>query len=198
MDWRWTASFTQRAATFTRWAGVCALGLAFWVASPAVAENAWVKGAPLNLRSGPGTEFRILASAQPGDRLAVLQKGEAWTKVQLPNGKSGWIAKGYLDPVAPPTVRLAQLEAEAAELRETLSSTSEEAARLRDSNSTIISTDTTQKEEIERLTKENYKLRAGTVSAEWLTGALILSLGMVVGAILHSLTGRRRNQRLRL
>lgn len=198
MDSRWTARFTRPATSFTRWTTGCAMGLAFLVASSAAAENAWVKGAPLNLRSGPGTEFRILASAQPGDRLTVLQQGESWTKVQLPNGKSGWIAKGYVDPVAPPTVRLAQLEAETAELRENLSSTSEEAARLRDSNTTISSTDSSQKEEIERLTKENYKLRAGTVSAEWLTGALILSLGMVVGAILHSLTGRRRNQRLRL
>jgi uncharacterized protein YgiM (DUF1202 family) len=175
---------------------VVALGLLAGTA--ASAENAWVRGAPLNLRSGPGTKYRILAATQPGDRLQVLKRGDGWTQVRTREGKEGWIAGGYLDPKAPPMVRLAELEAEAEKLRATLSSTTDEAARLRESNETLTGSDSGQREEIERLTKENYKLRAGTRSAEWLTGALILSMGMVLGAIGHSVSGRRRSQRLRL
>lgn len=176
---------------------VCLVG--FWLCAGATqAETAWVRGAPLNLRSGPGTEYRILASAKPGDRLEVLQQRDDWTKVRTAQGKNGWIAAGYLDPQAPPTVRLAELEAESKRLRGTLSSTSEEAKRLRESNETLSSSDSGQKNEIDRLTQENYKLRAGTRYAEWLMGALIFSTGMALGAILHSASGRRRANRLRL
>lgn len=173
-----------------------AIGLA--AAGAASAEHAWVRGAPLNLRSGPGTQYRILAAAQPGDRMQVLKRGDGWTQVRTREGRAGWIAADYLDRKAPPTIRLAQLEAEAEKLRSSLSTTTEEASRLRESNDSLSSTDTGRRGEIERLTKENYKLRAGTRSAEWLTGALILGMGMVLGAILHSFSGRRRTHRLRL
>jgi len=174
------------------------MGCLLSFASSAAAESAWVRGAPLNMRSGPGNEFRILGTTQPGDRMNVLKRGEGWTRIETGEGKKGWIAAGYLDPQAPPAIRLAEVEAEVAQLRESLSSTTADSERLRSSNDTLSSNDTGQKQEIERLTKDNYKLRAGTRSAEWLTGALILSMGMVLGAILHSITGRRRSQRLRL
>ncbi|MBW2242186.1 MAG: TIGR04211 family SH3 domain-containing protein [Deltaproteobacteria bacterium] len=175
----------------------CLAGL--WLLAGAVqAEKAWVRGAPLNLRSGPGTAYRILASSQPGDPLEVLKRGDGWTQVRTVEGKTGWIAAGYLDPEAPPAVRLSQIEAEAERLRSTLASTTDEADRLRESNSSLSSSDSGQKESIERLTQENYKLRAGTRYAEWLMGALIFCTGMALGAILHGLSGRRRGSRLRL
>ncbi len=174
------------------------LALACIVAGAAGAEDAWVRGAPLNLRSGAGTEFRILASTQPGERLTVLKRSGDWTKVRTEAGKEGWIAAGYLDPEAPPTLRLTELEAEAERLQSELGVLSEETGELRSQNENLSSADSGQRGEIERLTRENYKLRAGTRSAEWLTGALILGMGMVLGAIVHSVTGRRRNSRLRL
>jgi len=134
----------------------CLAGL--WLLAGAVqAEKAWVRGAPLNLRSGPGTAYRILASSQPGDPLEVLKRGDGWTQVRTVEGKTGWIAAGYLDPEAPPAVRLSQIEAEAERLRSTLASTTDEADRLRESNSSLSSSDSGQKESIERLTQENYK-----------------------------------------
>lgn len=178
--------------------GAWILALAWLVAGAASAEDVWVRGAPLNLRSGAGTEFRILASTQPGERLTVLKRGDGWTQVRTESGKEGWIVEGYLDTTAPPTLRLAELEAEAERLRGELDAMTDEAGRLRTTNEGLSSADNGQRSEIERLTKENYKLRAGTRSAEWLTGALILGMGMVLGAILHSVTGRRRNSRLRL
>jgi hypothetical protein len=42
------------------------------------------------------------------------------------------------------------------------------------------------------------KLRVGERWAEWLTGALILGLGMAAGAILRGIASRRRASRLRL
>jgi hypothetical protein len=93
---------------------------------------------------------------------------------------------------------MAQLEAEVGKLRQALDQTSAEAARLRASESALTDSDGSRRAEIERLTRENAKLQAGTRWAEWLTGGLILCTGMVLGAILSRLAGRRGTRRLRL
>ena len=180
-----------------RWAALGALLLLLGVATAALAETAWVRGAPLNLRSGPGTQFRIIGTAKPGDPVNVLERMESWTKVRK-GDNTGWIAAGYLDPQPPPTQRLEQLEAETTRLQEQLASTGNEADRLRESNAEISGQDESQKAEIARLTQENFKLRAGERYAEWITGALILGLGMSLGALLRGISGRNRSNRLRL
>ncbi len=166
-------------------------------AAPA-AEKGWVRGAPLNLRSGAGTQYRIIASVAPGDGLDILERAERWTRVRLPDGKEGWISAGYLDAQAPPTQRLAQVEAELARTRSRLEATGKEASELRARGEELSGTDAEQRATIERLTKENDKLRVGERWLEWITGALILSLGMVAGALLSRVGGRRNQRRLRL
>ena len=118
--------------------------------------------------------------------------------MRIPSGKEGWIAEGYLDPQPPPTIRLGQLEEEVTSLRAELETSQSDAEQLRAANTELSGSDEGQKEEIARLTKENYKLRAGERWAEWITGALILSTGMVLGALLSRLSARRTRTRLRL
>ena len=62
--------------------GLClALGLLGSQAS--AAERAWIKGeVRLNLRSGPGTSYRILDGVKTGDVLTVLNRQESWTEVR--------------------------------------------------------------------------------------------------------------------
>ena len=89
-------------------------------------ERAWVRGEiRLNLRSGAGTQFRILGGVATGDGLSVLTRGNGWTKVRMTDGTEGWIPKGYLESEPPPTIRLAQLEIEVSTLRDRLSNTTE-------------------------------------------------------------------------
>jgi len=178
---------------------LCAVGAALALGQPAgAAEHGWVRGAPLNLRSGPGTEFRILGVAKPGDRLEILERGDGWTQVRTPDAKQGWMAAGYLDPTPPPRVRLVQLGAEVERLRSALEKATREASEARSRAATLSSADAKQREAIARLTKDNTRLRAGERWAEWITGALILSSGLVGGGILSSLSRRRSRPRLRL
>ncbi len=173
--------------------------LVLLLALPAASEPAWVSGElRLNLRSGAGNQFRILGVVKTGDPLEVLERGEKWTKVRSPAGEVGWIPGGYLNPQPPPTVRLESLEAEVAKLRSALETTETEASTLRRNSDEVSKRDSDQKAEIERLTKENYRLRAGERWAEWITGALVLSTGMVLGALLSRISSSRRRQRLRL
>jgi uncharacterized protein YgiM (DUF1202 family) len=180
--------------------GVAVLGLsALLVTLPAAAEPAWVRGeVRLNLRSGPGNQYRILEVLKTGDSLQVLERSEKWTMVRTAAGEEGWIPGGYLDTQPPPTIRLEELEVEAANLRDVLERTEKEASDLRQRSAEASSSDEAQKAEIERLTKENYRLHAGERWAEWITGALVLSTGMALGALLSRISSRRTRQRLRL
>jgi len=170
------------------------------LAASASAQNVgWVKGEiRLNLRAGSGTQFKILTGVKTGDELVVLQRGESWTRVQTTDGKIGWIPAGYLDTEPPPVLRLEQAETEAATLRTELEEIRAETARLRESNATLASTDSGQREEIESLKIENFELRAGSTTQKWITGAAILASGMIVGAVLHRNSTRRPSSRIRL
>ncbi len=175
-----------------------ALAVLLLLALPASAERAWVRGAPLMLRSGPGTQFRILGSVEAGEAIEISQRNDGWTQVRTADGKEGWVAAGYLDPVAPPAERLGELEGEVERLSAELDTTGARARALEDENAQLSGDDADRRAELDRLARENAKLRAGERWAEWITGALILGTGMAFGAILSRLSGRRSRNRLRL
>ena len=165
----------------------------------AAAEIGWVRSyIRLNLRAGDGTDFKILGGVETGNELKVLSRKENWTQVETEDGKIGWIPAGYLETVPPPTLRLQQLETETAMLRTALEEIRAEANQLRESNATLAATDSGQREEIEALKIDNYELRAGSRYQEWITGALIVALSMLVGAFLQRNSTRRPSTRIRL
>lgn len=174
------------------------LGLSLWGSVQARAEGAWVRGeVRLNVRSGPSTDYRILGVVSTGDAVTILERGESWTQIQTLEGKQGWIPAGYLDPEPPPTVQLANLESEVETLRKQLSETQALATRLRSENEALAGQDEQQKQSIRELTEENLDLKAGARWPYLITGASILTIGMVAGAILGRTSGRRRS-RIRL
>ena len=166
----------------------------------ASADTGWVKGeVRLNLRSGAGTQFKILGSIRTGDSVTVLGTQENWTRVETTDRKIGWIPAGYLETEPPAKLRLQQAETEVASLRTQLEELHAQTASLRESNATFTANDSGRREEIEALKLENFELRAGARYQEWVTGALILALGMIVGAVLHRRNSNRRGStRLRL
>jgi SH3 domain protein len=169
-------------------------------ATTAHAATAWVKGEiRLNLRSGAGTEYKIIGAVQTGDEVNVLTKAQQWTRVTTADDKTGWIPAGYLEDEPPPTLRLQQVETEAASLRQQLEALRAETSGLRESNATLTANDSGQRQEIEALKIENFELRAGSRYQEWITGALIVASGMIVGALMHRRSATRRSAgRIRL
>ena len=55
-----------------------------------------VKSKVANLRSGPGTQHRILGKVEYGELLRTREKRADWVRVERSEGVSGWIAKRLL------------------------------------------------------------------------------------------------------
>lgn len=65
-------------------------------------------GGRLNLRSGTGTRYRVLASYKKGTEIIVLNKTtDSWYEVSCPDGKHGYMHSDYLEYVRTNTVTTA-------------------------------------------------------------------------------------------
>ena len=164
------------------------------------AQEAWVmdKEVSLTLRTGAGTQYRIIGSLTTGDSATILTRGDGWTKVRTAEGKEGWVSAGFLQSSPPAGIELERLKQDAEDLRKQVAELSEKTVDLRASNDEIESKDEAQRLEIDQLTRENYRLRARARWPEWITGAGIVLVGMALGALLGRNAGRRRQPRVRL
>jgi SH3 domain protein len=164
------------------------------------AQEAWVmdKEVSLTLRTGAGTQYRIIGNLTTGDVATILTRGEGWTKIRTADGKEGWVSAGFLQVSPPARVELERLERETEELRRQVAELSEKTTDLRATKDELESGDEEQRLEIDRLARENYELRAGARWPEWITGAGIVLAGMALGALLGRNAGRRRQPRVRL
>jgi uncharacterized protein YgiM (DUF1202 family) len=63
---------------------------------PGVGEVAIVTTPLLNVRTGPGVNFPVIARAAGGDLVTVLDKREQWRLVRLSSGTQGWVNSQFL------------------------------------------------------------------------------------------------------
>ena len=52
--------------------------------------------ARINIRSGPGTKYRIIGKAEYGVVFETLERGRGWVKVRHETGLTGWIKRSLL------------------------------------------------------------------------------------------------------
>src|SRR5690606_30432912 len=160
----------------------------------------------LPVRSGAGTQFRIIENAVPsGTPLEVLETGESYTKVRTPKGTEGWVSTQYLSntPIARDQLTRATRELEKAKedvssLRQQLASVTEERDNLQNAENNLSNQAGNLQEErrnrelreenqklrndLEVLTAENERLEASKESDFMLLGA-----GLVLGGVLLAL-----------
>lgn len=55
----------------------------------------------ITLRTGPGNDHKIISMPKSGNAMEILQKGEEWSRVRLPDGKEGWVLSRYISPTRP-------------------------------------------------------------------------------------------------
>jgi SH3 domain protein len=70
--------------------------------SPAEAQSRYVKpSAEAAVRRGQGTEYKITAMVKDGTLVQLLEENDDFAKIQLSNGKEGWILKRFLSAEPP-------------------------------------------------------------------------------------------------
>ena len=68
----------------------------------AAAETVYVsENFEITMRTGPGTERKIISLVQSGKALEMIEKGEEWSLVKAPNDKEGWVLNRYLTTSQP-------------------------------------------------------------------------------------------------
>jgi SH3-like domain-containing protein len=50
----------------------------------------------VNIRSGPGTKYKVIGKAEYGVVFKTLQRGDGWVKVQHEQGLTGWVKRSLL------------------------------------------------------------------------------------------------------
>ncbi|MCF8142465.1 MAG: TIGR04211 family SH3 domain-containing protein [Deltaproteobacteria bacterium] len=108
----------------TRWIIGFGISLCIFVGSvPCRAEKAYVLNpTKITLRSGPGTQEKILAMLPQDEPVEILDSQEGWSRVRLLgpkwDNKEGWVVSGFLVSRVPGEIRAASLEKENARLKE--------------------------------------------------------------------------------
>lgn len=66
-----------------------------WVYAPltSLQPHVVVKKAKVNIRSGPGTRYRVVAKANKGVVFRTVKSIKGWIKVRHHDGVTGWVAR---------------------------------------------------------------------------------------------------------
>jgi hypothetical protein len=163
---------------------------------PPPSEQAWVRGeVRVNFRANPSPTSVAVGVAKTGDQVGVHERRGDWARIQL-GESTGWIPTSFLDPQPPPRERVAQLEAQVADLQAKLAAATQQASEQNARVDQLASADTERAEAMRRLSDENRDLRAGERWPYLVTGAGILGIGLAVGLLLRGST-RRSSSRIR-
>jgi SH3 domain protein len=88
----------------------------------------------VTLRTGPGTDHRVIAMVASGDRLEIIEGGEKWSKVRRVDGKEGYVLNRFMTPEIPCQIILKRLETKHQNLVDQSAEPLKEVARLTDEN----------------------------------------------------------------
>ena len=112
----------------------------------------------LGIHTEASEESPLLDSVPSGTAVQVLETAEAFKKVRLPNGKTGWVSSGYLVAEKPASAQVDQLVAKQQKLEAELKSVKE---KLKKSNREI----QVRRDQLSnaRTTIEELKKKGGTV-----------------------------------
>ncbi|WP_053367246.1 SH3 domain-containing protein [Bacillus sp. FJAT-27245] len=72
------------------------IGTLFPLKEAAAGQTAAAAVDSLNIRSGPGLSYKVVATAKKGARFTVLGTSGEWVQLQMPSGGTGWAADWLL------------------------------------------------------------------------------------------------------
>ena len=189
----------KRSAARARRQGVrgLLLGIAivlFLSATVAWAETVYVDDKlTITFRSGPGMDRKIIEYLTTGDHMELLQDGEEWALVRLPDGQEGWVMKQYITKTKPSTMQVADLQ----QANSNLTSRSDELAKenetLKAANQKVNAALAEKTKALADLTTEYNDLKQSSDASSFqmrkyliffFSGAGILFIGILLGLVM--------------
>lgn len=182
---------------------VCTLIIPMTLALCLMVQTSWAKNAyvtdwfRISLRRGPSIENKILKFLPSGLPVEVLESQEGWNRVRLLEGDQGalegWVLSRYLVSRLPWEQQARSLREENARLKEKIANIdrawSEKVQQELGSVKQLKQNYEATKKTVQMLTKENENLRSSRRKKWFVTGALVLSCGLMIGLVM----GKRKS-----
>ena len=161
---------------------------------------------------GPGTEYKLIGTVRPGDRLEFISEKKGYYQVIKPNGQEAWIPKKYVQSEKSFRYQAEELAKENAELKYQLEHIDSESAQelrkvkkeleqIRTAHAALEREQLSQVEELKeaRALKADLDAQLKTREQEmqirwWKNGGLIAGAGAIMGVILVYLPRPRRKR----
>lgn len=144
---------------FTKIAILILMGVLFTAFTSAAETQYVTNNLVITLRTGPGSDRKIIAQPRSGTPLEIINPGDDYTEVKTPGGTQGWVLTRYLTPRVPAAIVLAGLKKEHARVVEKYETLKQQANQL-DTTSKGLSGDLTATQSaLEKLTAEHETLK---------------------------------------
>lgn len=121
----------------------------------------------ITLRSGPGTQFKILELLTSGQAVQVLDAGPEWSRVRVGQDAEGWVLNRYLMDQPTARIQLERMERRHRTLTERAAALEAENAQLKARNTQLSEALAAEEKESEQLRQSYEQLKAD--SAEFLS-----------------------------
>ncbi len=133
-----------------------------WTACPVRAEQMYINDTiKITLRSGPGTDHKILEMVNTGDPVKRIRAEKDWSLVKMGNGTEGWVLNRFLSPELPKGIRLQILEKKYAALESFSKNPIEENIRLKEENQVLSEKVSALETQLDKLTADHENLKTG-------------------------------------
>ena len=91
----------------------------------------------ITLRTGPGTDHRVVKMLESGQQVETIYQEGDWSQVQLEDGQKGWLLTRYISPDKPSSLLLSSLQDEYDLLLQKAKTIREENLMLKKDNATL-------------------------------------------------------------
>ena len=140
--------------------GLVVLAGLMLAAATGLAETKYVtQDLTVTLRTGPGTDRKIIAFPRAGDPLEIITPGEEYSEVMTRSGKQGFVLTQYLTDQEPPERVLARLQQQYQQVLEKYETLKQKSSQLSGDNQGLAGDLAETKRQLEQLTVEHESLK---------------------------------------
>lgn len=134
--------------------------LVIGLAVPVQAKDLYVRGVnKITMRTGPGTDKKIIAMLISGTKLQILKYQKDWSMVETSKGKQGWVLSRFLTEEIPKAIMVQRLEKENQDLVAALDEARRNLKQLEERN-TVLTKIEKQYGELKKASADYLKLDA--------------------------------------